>query len=104
MPDLVVIDGMFVINTAPLMLHTFADYASFLARWYGGTYFSKGVRCIAVVFDHPNRSGFSPKQAECDRRDGVMSGTECGYKEHGTFTPSSSLPSKWQEFLKCRAG
>ena len=33
-PDLVVIDGMFVINTAPLMRHTFADYASFLARRY----------------------------------------------------------------------
>ena len=101
-PDLVVIDGMFVINTAPLMRHTFADYASFLARRYGGTYFSKGVRCVDVVFDHPNHSGFSLKQAERDRRDGAMSGIECGYKEHGTFTSSSSLPSKWQEFLKCR--
>ena len=96
-----IIDGMFIINVAPLTVHkTFADYASFLfSRWIVRPHQQFKAGEIHVIFDHPNRNGTSPKDIERIRRDGTVSQevvSTC------SITPDSPLPTNWRNFLSVR--
>ena len=53
-PDSVVLEGMFLINTAPLVTHCLMkDYAKFLVRRFAVPHVAKGVEEVHIVFDRP---------------------------------------------------
>ena len=96
-PDVVVIEGMFMINSTPLKIHaTVRDYADFLLVRYAGCYMSSGVREVHLVFDDPNRF---PKAIEQSRRDANCSSPD---HEHVSFSENMIVPSKWRDILDCR--
>ena len=58
-PDTVVVEGMFMINTSPLSTHsTMKEYAEFLLRRIVMSHFGKGS---TEVFDNLGRLPESPK-------------------------------------------
>ena len=63
-PDSVVIDGMFMLNSAPVsgQHKTFGDYSKVIYSRFIMPHFKKGATSVAVAFDHPNRNGPSPKE------------------------------------------
>ena len=53
-PDSVVLEGMFLINTSPLVKHcTMKDYAQFLVRRFAVPHFARGSKEVHIVFDSP---------------------------------------------------
>ena len=53
-PDVVVLEGMFMINTSPLITHsTMKDYSQFLLRRFVFHHLTNGCSEIHVVFDNP---------------------------------------------------
>ena len=53
-PDTIVLEGMFLINTAPLITHsTMGEYAQFLVRRFSIPHCFKGVKEVYIVFDRP---------------------------------------------------
>ena len=68
-PDLAIIDAMFIINTTPLRQHKIREhYADFLFRQYAIPHFNLGTKEVHFVFDHPGRLSFNPKDCEHKRR------------------------------------
>ena len=98
-PDIAIIDSMFIINTNPLRQHkTLEQYSDFLFRQHAVPRYSLGISEVHFVFDTPTRMDFNPKFFEQKRRDTNSA------KEHShlIFTPQSSIPKPWREFLNCR--
>ena len=52
-----------------------------------------------LVFDKPGRQTFNPKQFE---RAKWYKGKSCNQYDHIPFTPQTSIPQRWQEYLECR--
>jgi len=68
-PEVVIMDTMFVINTRPLrQTNTFSDYALFLFNQFVTQYFRKGALEVYLIFDKPNRQIFNPKKFEQRKR------------------------------------
>ena len=62
-PDSVVLEGMFLINTAPLVIHCLMkDYAKFLVRRFAVPHLAKGVEEVYIVFDSPAGNLRTPKR------------------------------------------
>lgn len=100
-PDTVVIDGMFLINTAPLNTHhSMKDYCTFLIRRYIVPWFVKGATEVHLVFDNPNSQAMSPKAFERRCRDNA--GELPADHQHKEFGNTAIVPSKWREHLQCR--
>ena len=58
-PDSVVLEGMFLINTSPLVTHrTMKDYAQFTIRKFAVTH------QVHIVFDSPGQNPHRPKTFE----------------------------------------
>jgi hypothetical protein len=92
-PDVVVLEGMFMINTSPLTTHsTMKDYSQFLLRRFVLHHLTNGCSEVHVVFDNPGRQPNSPKSFERKRRDDTAS-LSSDHK-HLTFTDTCPLPSK----------
>ena len=71
-PEVVVIDGMFMINTSPLSTHTnMKEYSTFLLRRFVLCYLIHRVHSVHIVFDNPGRQPSSPKTIEQKRRDNL---------------------------------
>ena len=69
-PDVVVLEGMFMINTSPLTTHsTMKDYSQFLLRRFVLHHLTNGCKEVHVVFDNPGRQPNTPKSFERKRRD-----------------------------------
>ena len=69
-PDSVVLQGMFLINTAPLVTHSLMkDYVLFMVRRFVVPHFAKGVKEVHIVFDRPAGNLRTPKAFEQSRRD-----------------------------------
>ena len=69
-----IIDGMFLINTAPLGIHrTLADYARFLVQRHITPHFQGQGREVHIIFDTPGRLESTPKCFEQEQRDKVAS-------------------------------
>ena len=99
-PDVVIIEGMFMINTIPLRIHTkMVEYTKHLLVRYSGCYLNMGISEIHIVFDDTGRFGLNPKRIEQARRDARVSSVN---HEHVTFTDEMQVPSKWREILECR--
>ena len=101
-PELVILEGMFMLNTTPLGSHrTFADYGQFLISRFIKPHFNSGSNEIHVLFDNPGRLPDNPKHFERKRHDNsaiVKTGHECK-----TVTSQLLIPRKWREDLvNCR--
>ena len=60
-PDVVVLEGMFMINTSPLTTDTtMKDYSQFLLRRFVLYHLTNGCNEVHVVFDNPSRQPKSP--------------------------------------------
>ena len=100
--DLVIIEGMFAINTRPLKSHRyFKDYAnlifnSWVLKWFA-TKYNRNIKEVHLVFDFQDTSLVTPKYFERKRRD-------VGTEENSFMTVEdiTLLPSNWCTFLKNR--
>ncbi len=99
-PQVAIVDAMFAINTNPLRQHkTMEQYAYFLFRQSVVPHFSRGTQEVHLVFDHPGRLPFNPKDCEHNRRYSKSSGSE---HTHVILTTQSAVPRPWREHLECR--
>lgn len=99
----VIIDSMFIIQSAPLSHHlTFADYAKcMLGRWVVAML--KQGDSIHLVFDHPGRYGQSPKDVERTRRDGDSAPCTRSHTERFDLDSACPKANDWVSLLKCRS-
>ena len=97
-PEAVLIDAMFLINTTPLRRTTsITQYSHLLFNRFALDHFKSGTREVHFVFDTPSKS-FNPKIFEQSRRDAKTKSAH----QHQDFTPNTSIPSHWREFIDCR--
>ena len=100
LPEVVILEGMFLINTAPLITHsTMQDYARFLIKCFAVPHFVKGVREVHIIFDNPGCIANTPKAVEQRRRDNLH--TPPAEHEHYEFYNLTTVPSKWRDCLHC---
>ena len=98
-PETVILEGMFIINTKPLhSQQIMARYGSFIIRRFILPYFHKGSSEVHLLFDNPGNQPENPKVFEQSRRDTTRS------SDHmcTVFFDEAEIPTKWQETLKCR--
>ena len=98
-PDVVILEGMFLVNTHPLTSHhTMADYGDFLMRRFLSPHLQKGCTELHLLFDNPECQEHNPKVFEQQRRDAASK------RDHtcSVFAAEAVVPKKWQEMLKCR--
>ncbi len=99
LPDAVIMDGMFMLNTTPLRIHSkMSEYTRFLLVRYAGWYIKAGVTEVHIVFDDPGRFELHPKDIERTRRD---SASDLEH-DHIEFSDRMKVPSKWRDILSCR--
>ena len=99
-PHSVILEGMFLINTTPLRIHScMLEYANFILTRHAGRYLSAGVEEVHLVFDDPGRFDMHPKDIERSRRD---TGKQGAVHEHIHFNDKTKVPSKWRNMLDCR--
>ena len=107
-PDTIILEGMFLINSSPLygQHKTFLDYAIFLVKRWIFPHLSRTsvVKEVHVLFDHPERQGNYPKQAERLRRDGssLLSNRHSSENSFLKINDSCHLPADWRSFLADR--
>lgn len=100
-PEVVVLEGMFLIQTSPLNTHqSMKEYSLFLLRRFALPHFVRGSTEVHLVFDNPGRQPKSPKILEQKRRD-EMSSLSLSH-QHCTFSDEMSPPGSWREQLSCR--
>ena len=93
-PDTVVLEGMFLINTTPLVTHvTMRDYAVFLVKRFSVSHLAKGVKEVHIVYDMP-ACNLTPKAFEQGRRDTEHSVSSD--HEHVAFSDLANVPQKWR--------
>ena len=98
-PDAVILEGMFMINTTPLRIHScMKEYAEFLLNRHVKSYINAGVKEVHIVFDDPGRFNGHPKDIERARRDSSQRACD----EHHTFSDTTKIPKKWSDMLGCR--
>ena len=98
-PEVAIIDAMFCINVNPLQQHkTLEQYGNLILRRFVIPYYQQGTQEVHLVFDHPGRLPFNPKECEQTRRYGQSN------KDHNhiTLTPHSNIPRPWRDYLECR--
>ena len=99
-PDTVVLEGMFLINSTPLVTHvTIRDYAVFLVKRFIVPHLALGVKEVHIVYDMP-ACNLTPKSFEQERRDTEHSVSSD--HEHIAFSDVSTVPQKWRVYLNCR--
>ena len=101
--DCVILEGMFMINTAPLgSFTTFANYRDFLLRRWVKTYFEKGVKKVQILFDDSLQDRISPKAIEHLRRKSHQNSNANDFTE---IQPYTKLPGRgqWRTFLEDRS-
>ena len=98
-PELAVIDGMFLIHVKPFGRDThFKEYVRLLLRRFIQPHFKQGTREVHVLFDKPPQSNFNPKQWEQEKRD--MQQTTSTHIHD--ISDTTRVPSNWKEFIACR--
>ncbi len=93
---------MFPLNITPLRQHkTITQCAYLLFRVSIAPHFSHGTSEVHLVFDHPERLSFNPKDCEHKMRYGNSKKSNVEHT-HVTLTPQSLIPRPWREHLDCR--
>ena len=101
LPQVVILDSMFLINTKPLrQTKTLANYAQLIFDRFALQHFKAGASEVHFVFDNPGQQPFNPKQFEHGRRDCTQKMTS--HHQHISFTPETALPQAWPEYIGCR--
>lgn len=98
-PDSVILEGMFLINTRPLSSDkTMADYGTFILKRFIKPYLKRGCKEIHLLFDNPGQQKENPKVFEQARRDNSHS------DDHlcTIFYDEAEVPTKWKEIVQCR--
>lgn len=100
-PDTVIIDSMFLINTNPRrQSKTIGSYGGQLYQRFVEPYYRYGAKEVHLVFDNPNPTNFNPKLSEQMRRD-AENALPTGHT-HSEYRPSSIISTPWSQILKCR--
>ena len=103
LPHSVILEGMFLINTTPLKIHScMLEYTTFIFARHAGRYLSSEVNEVHIVFDDPGRFDMHPKDIERTQRDTPNHGA---VHEHIPFDDTAKIPSKWRDVLgyrKCK--
>ena len=100
-PEAVIIDGMFLLQCAPLrQTSTISRYAELLFNRFILTHFKTGAIEVHLLFDSPSIQAFNPKSHERTRRDSTR--TSSSSHVHITFTPSTLIPNNWRSLIECR--
>ena len=101
-PDSVILEGMFLIQTNPIpTMNYMQQYVQLLMNQFVAPHFKAGVQEVHVVFDSPGSMAETPKELEQKRRDksaNQESGHECT-----EFQSSTEIPAKWRSLLACRS-
>ena len=101
-PQVAIVDAMFPLNITPLRQHkTIKQYAYLLFRVSIVPHFSRGTPEVHLVFDHPERLPFNPKDCEHKRRYGNSKNSTSEHT-HVKLSPQSPIPRPWREHLECR--
>ena len=101
-PDIVILEGMFLINTSPLITHSsMKDYARFLIKRFTISHFIKGVIQVHILFDNPGCIPNTPKAVEQRRRDSAHALSP--EHQHYEVFDSAAVPSNWRDCLHCRS-
>ena len=94
-PDVVILEGMFMIQSTPFPGCTMKQYSAFLLDQYVQYYIQKNVAEIHIVFDHANRHQHHPKQIERACRNATC------IHNHTLFHDALKAPTKWRDHLDC---
>ena len=95
-PDIVILEGMFIIHTTPLPSHSnMWNYTTFLLQRFVAPYSQLNIAEIHIVFDDPERLKNHPKAIERVRRDP----TSIPQHDHQHFSDESKVPRKWHEIV-----
>lgn len=101
-PTSVILEGMFMIQTAPLSTtEKMKEYAELLLVRYVQPHYSAGALVVHVVFDNPGGLLESPKALEQSRRDTAKQ-KKLENHQCMSFTSTSSVPGQWDTMLACR--
>ena len=103
LPQLVILDAMFLINTKPLRrTKTLANYAQLIFEHFALEHFKAGASEVHLIFifDKPGQQLFNPKQFELAKRDCTQK-TSLQH-QHISFTPETALPQAGPEYIGCR--
>ena len=99
--DSVILDGMFMIYSAPLRsFKTFSEYIFYLFTKYVSIYFEQELKYVHVVFDDQNECKKSPKAIERERRD--RESDKKPIISMPDFSINDPLPRDWRKFLQTR--
>ena len=94
-PEVVIIDAMFMINMKPLRRTvTIIDYSKLLFNQYALEHYKAGTNEVYLIFDKPAQY-FNPKQFEHVRRSKTK--TSNSNHEHIAFTPDTDISQRWRE-------
>ena len=100
-PDTVILEGMFLIQTPPLpTMSCMKEYVQLLLARFVRPHFVAGVMAVHVVFDCPSSLPETPKELEQRRRDTAV---EPAKHNCSVFTDDMILPNKWRSVLDCRS-
>lgn len=97
-PDLAIIDAMFIINTTSLRQHKILEqYADFLFRQYAIPHFNLGTKEVHFVLT------IQVDLVSILRTVSTKGGIQIPkMTSHFTFDPQSSTPRPWRKYLDCR--
>lgn len=102
-PQTVIIDAMFLVNTTPLRrTKNISDYSRLLFNRYALDHYKTGAQEIHFIFDMPNKQSFNPKLFEQEHRDVTHSISSKNQHNHQNFTPTTLIPPNWCQFIQCR--
>ena len=97
-PQCCVMEGMFIINTAPIGCHrTYRDYAEFLITRYISPHLIKGCTEVHLLFDNVGQLSSTPKFFEHQRRDElatIATGHSCKIIHATTILPTVNCPNQ----------
>lgn len=101
-PQSVILEGMFLIQTAPPPgISTFREYTDMLLTRFVQPHLRAGALEVHIIFDDPGTSHQSPKEIERQKRDNVI--TLDSDHECLQIKPHASLPTDWRrKLLNCR--
>lgn len=100
-PQTVIVDAMFLINTKPLRrTKNITAYSHLLFNRFVLDHYMAGVEEVHLLFDMPCKRPFNPKQFEQGRRD-VKSRSKSTH-HHLQFTPDTPIPPNWCQYIECR--